>query len=78
VSDSSLWRAAIRGPTRNLDEPRPYYEGKHTDVVSSLRVDVRGVHAHVRVWNRGGLAGTLTVDSADVQELVRRLVGSGG
>jgi hypothetical protein len=42
-------------------------------LVSSVRVEVRGGHAQVTVWNRGGCAGSLTVNAHDAPELVARL-----
>ena len=30
-------------------------------LVSSVRTDVRGEHAHMSIWVRGGKAGTLAV-----------------
>lgn len=44
--------------------------------VSSLRVEVLGGHAHVRVWIQGQMSGTLVVDAADAMKLVDRLLPS--
>jgi hypothetical protein len=44
-------------------------------VVSSVTVEVVGGHDVVRVWNRGGLAGTLTVCKGDGEAMKRRLLG---
>lgn len=44
-------------------------------IVSSVRVRILGEHARVRVWNRGGLAGELTVAVRDWEHIVKRLLG---
>lgn len=47
--------------------------GDEERVVSSVRVYLSPLHAHVRIWNRGGYAGELTVERGDWPELVRLL-----
>ena len=43
-------------------------------VVSSVRVETNGHHDTVTVWNRGGLAGTLTVKVGDGETLRRAIM----
>lgn len=43
-------------------------------VVSSLRVEVAGGHAHIGVWNRGGKAGTLVVEASDAIWFIDALI----
>lgn len=45
-----------------------------TKVVSSVRVAIHGGHAHLTIWNRGGNAGSLTVDRADAEWFVDALI----
>lgn len=43
-------------------------------VISSIRIYVPGgQHAHIDVWSRGGIAGSLTVRVEDACEVVDRL-----
>lgn len=42
-------------------------------VVSSVRVSIGPMHARIRVWNRGKLAGELYVDADDWPEFVSLL-----
>lgn len=46
-------------------------------LVTSARCELLGNHAHVTVWSRGALAGTLVVAAADATELLTRLVPDG-
>lgn len=45
-------------------------------LVSSTRVEVQGSHALIGVWNRGGLAGHLTVNAKDARFIAARLEGN--
>lgn len=38
-------------------------------LISSVRVETLGGHAHIGVWNRGGKAGTLVVDASDASAI---------
>jgi hypothetical protein len=52
------------------------YRGVDSGVVTSVRVDRDGGgHAHISVWNRHGLAGTLAVLDADAEQVASRLLG---
>jgi len=45
------------------------------DLISSVVIEDRGPkHAHMRIWNRGGLAGTLIVNKEDANEIKDRLL----
>lgn len=44
-----------------------------SDLISSTRVEVRGGHDLVTVWNRGGNAGSLVVSLGDGQAVAERL-----
>lgn len=46
-------------------------------LITSIRVESLGTHAHLTVWTRGGNAGTLVVDAADGIPLALRLVPEG-
>lgn len=46
-------------------------------LVSSVRIEIRGGHAHIGVWSRGGKAGTLVVDKDDAFDIAMLLVGEG-
>jgi len=39
-------------------------------IVSTLKVEVLGNHCKIHVWNRGGKAGTLTVDRKDADHFI--------
>jgi hypothetical protein len=56
-----------------LPQPPPVSEM----VISSVTVKCVGDHDRVQVWNRGGMAGELTVCKGDGEPLKRRLLGSG-
>jgi hypothetical protein len=43
-------------------------------LVSNVRVTFGPAHDVVRIWNRGGLAGELTMRSGDGEPLARRLL----
>ena len=43
-------------------------------LVSSVRVHLGKVHDHVQFWNRGGLAGSVTVNAGDGQRIADRLL----
>lgn len=45
-------------------------------LISSVEVHRAGDHDLVKVWNRGGLAGTLTVITGDGYFIAERLMGS--
>lgn len=58
----------------NLSEGATYVvEGRPGSAVSSVRVTVQGDHIRLAIWNRGGLAGELTVNVKDADEIVLRL-----
>lgn len=42
--------------------------------VTQVRVQEGGSHDRVSVWNRGGLAGTLTVESGDGMPMARAIM----
>lgn len=42
--------------------------------VTSVRITVNPRHATITVWNRGGNAGTLTVDAEDGMDFVNKLL----
>jgi hypothetical protein len=46
-------------------------------LVTSCTVEHGPGHDTVRVWNRGGLSGTLTVNRGDGVEIARRLLPNG-
>jgi len=48
----------------------------HNLLVSTVRVERRGSHAIIRIWNRGGLAGQLVVAVEDAHAFVTRLKGT--
>jgi hypothetical protein len=56
-----------------LPQPPPVSEM----VISSVTVKCVGDHDRVQVWNRGGMAGELTVSKGDGEALKRRLLGGG-
>lgn len=66
--DEDTWRERMR--ERKLDDSIPTRL-----LVSSVRVDTTPVHDHVRVWNRGGLAGTLIVKKGDGEKIKALLLG---
>lgn len=43
-------------------------------LISSVRVEVRGAHAEIGIWNRGGKAGSITVNARDADLFVSRLI----
>lgn len=43
-------------------------------IVTTLRVKKNPRHWQITVWNRGGQAGILTVDAADGQTVVNKLI----
>ena len=43
------------------------------ELISSVRVEHGPRHDRVSVWNRGGLAGVLTVDAGDGNDIADRL-----
>jgi len=43
------------------------------ELISSIRIDRGPRHARISVWNRGGLAGVLTVNDEDADEIGRKL-----
>jgi hypothetical protein len=49
--------------------------GEPGAMVSSIRVMANGHHALISVWNRGALAGTLTVNASDADAIATRLLG---
>lgn len=51
-------------------------EGRPGSAVSSVRIKVQGGHARLSIWNRGGLAGEIVVNTADADEIVNLLTGS--
>jgi len=59
-------RLFIAAPDRLGDPPSK-------QVVSSAVVERRGAHDHVRIWNRGGLAGELVLQAGDGELLARYL-----
>lgn len=46
-------------------------------LITSVRSEVLGGHAHISVWSRGGKSGTLVVDAPDALSLCRRLIPCG-
>jgi len=46
-------------------------------IISTKIEDQNPVHTRIKVWNRGGLAGTLVVNTSDAAEIIRRLEGDG-
>ena len=46
-------------------------------IISTKIEDQNPVHTRIKVWNRGGLAGTLVVNTSDAVEIIRRLEGDG-
>ena len=55
-----------------------YYRvmNKQTGLVTSVMVNFGDMHDTVRIWNRGGLAGELTVKAGDGEIMAKRLMGS--
>jgi hypothetical protein len=47
---------------------------KKNHIITSIRVDEDAGHDRITLWNRGGCAGTLTVDKGDGHTITRRLV----
>jgi len=47
-------------------------------LISSIRIQVEGSHAHLHIWNRGGKAGVLTVLREDAEAIAQRLISKGG
>ena len=45
-------------------------------VISTKTEDQNPVHTRIKVWNRGGLAGTLVVNTDDAAEIIGRLEGA--
>ena len=50
------------------------YDRAPRPVISSVRVERGPGHDLVHVWNRGGKAGTLTVDKGDGDAVARSLL----
>ena len=50
---------------------------KRTTMITTTRSEVLGAHAHVSVWSRGGLAGTLIVAAEDGIALCVLLIPDG-
>ena len=48
--------------------------GSPDAVITSVRIEVRGSHAHVTVWHRGANVGTLVVDPKDADAIARLLM----
>lgn len=46
-------------------------------LVSSVACEVLGGHCHVKIWNRGGCAGTIVVNAADGIKIAKMLVPFG-
>lgn len=44
-------------------------------LITSVRVKRGPGHDVLRIWNRGGCAGELTVNREDGEEIARRLIG---
>ena len=44
-------------------------------LISTIKVEVRGGHAHLDLWSRGGKAGSLIVDAVDLDQWLYRLKG---
>ena len=45
-------------------------------VISTKIENQNPVHTAIKVWNRGGLAGTLVVNTDDAAEIIGRLQGA--
>ena len=46
--------------------------------IISIKIENQNpVHTRIKVYNRGGLAGTLVVNTDDAAEIIRRLEGDG-
>lgn len=52
----------------------PVGPARERPIVTSARLDEGPRHDRLTVWNRGGLAGTLTVDAGDGIALLDRLI----
>lgn len=50
------------------------YDQYPKPLISSVRYHVAGGHAHVSIWNRGGLSGVVVVNADDVVAFVARLI----
>ena len=50
-------------------------QGQKGSTISSVRISLRGGHAHITVWTHGMNVGTLVVDARDADDLVNRLTG---
>ena len=46
-------------------------------IISTKIEDQNPVHTRIKVWNRGGFAGTLVVNTSDAAEIVGQLEGDG-
>lgn len=57
-------------------EKHPSQGPRSLRTVSSVFVDRAGGHEVVRVWNRGGLAGELTVQEGDGKSIAAILLGA--
>lgn len=45
----------------------------------TVKVEDRNpAHTRIKVWNRGGLAGTLTINTSDAAVVIGRLLGRAG
>ena len=64
------------GMTGGKQQPRKMEVQKMKPVISTRIVDQNPVHIRIKVWNRGGLAGTLVVNTADAVEIIGRLQGA--
>lgn len=45
--------------------------------VSMVRWTVGGGHAHMAIWNRGGLSGEIVVEARDAAQIAARLMPAG-
>jgi len=45
-------------------------------VISTKTEEQNPAHTRIKVWNRGALAGTLVINTADAAEIVGRLEGA--
>jgi hypothetical protein len=53
---------------------RPDFASPSAHVISSVCIVTDGHHDQVAIWNRGGLAGTITVKAGDGKTLLRWLM----
>jgi len=52
-------------------------EADVTPIITSVRWEVLGGHAHMSVWNRGGKSGDLVLDADDANIVAERLIPFG-